>query len=179
MLPSGERELSKAHFGSTVPGKTQRILEVLSPENRLSRASATAFWKYWPFFIFPGTVLPFCYFSVVRKVPSAFWKYCSQKNVAASQALIAGERSSAYRGRALQRWPNFTFFIFPGTVLPFFYFSVVRKVPEKPVLFLPHPNFSVFVEIWLKKFATLKFKNLFLCPKNCQILILFDWTVLE
>jgi hypothetical protein len=57
VLPSGERELSKAHFGSTVPGKTQRILEVLSPENRLSRASATAFWKYWPnftFFYFSG-----------------------------------------------------------------------------------------------------------------------------
>ncbi len=33
----------------------------------------------------------------------------------------------------------FFFFIFPGTVLPFCYFSVVRKVPEKPVLFLPHP----------------------------------------
>jgi hypothetical protein len=32
-------------------------------------------------------------------------------------ALSAGERS---------RWPNFTFFIFPGTVLPFCYFSVVR-----------------------------------------------------
>jgi len=31
------------------------------------------------------------------------------------------------------------FFIFLGTVLPFCYFSVVRKVPEKPVLFLPHP----------------------------------------
>jgi hypothetical protein len=29
--------------------------------------------------------------------------------------------------------------VFPGTVLPFCYFSVVRKVPEKPVLFLPHP----------------------------------------
>jgi hypothetical protein len=29
-----------AHFGSTVPGKTQHILEVLFPEKR------SAFWKY-------------------------------------------------------------------------------------------------------------------------------------
>ncbi len=48
-------------------------------------------------------------------------------------ALSVGERSSS-------RWPNFTFFIFPGIVLPFCYFSVVRKVTEKPVLFLPHPD---------------------------------------
>jgi hypothetical protein len=84
---------------------------------------------------------------------SAFWKYCSRKKqrilevlfpekTSALIALIAGERS---------RWPNLTFFflfsfsgdstsIFLGTVLPFCYFSVVRKVPEKPVLFLPHPH---------------------------------------
>ncbi len=87
-----------------------------------------------------------------------FWKYCSRKNVAARQAhfgstvpgktsprvkrilevlfpekMSAGERSSA--GPILP----FFIFIFPGTVLPFCYFSVVRKVPEKPVLFLPHP----------------------------------------
>jgi hypothetical protein len=43
-------------------------------------------------------------------------------------------KSRAYAGKR-----SFTFFIFLGTVLPFFYFSVVRKVPEKPVLFLPHP----------------------------------------
>jgi hypothetical protein len=48
-----------------------------------------------------------------------------------TSALIAGECSSA--------GPILPFFIFPGTVLPYFYFSVVRKVPEKPVLFLPHP----------------------------------------
>ncbi len=55
--------------------------------------------------------------------------------------LIAGERSSAHAG------PILPFFFFPGIVLPFFrgqYFhfvtlSVVRKVTEKPVLFLPHP----------------------------------------
>ena len=112
----------------------QRILEVLFPEKR-----------------------------------SEFWKYCSRKNVAASQAhlgstvpgkksqahfgsTVPGKNVRAYRGRALQRWPNFTFFhfyfsgdstsIFPGTVLPFCYFSVVRKVPEKPVLFLPHPKYG-------------------------------------
>jgi hypothetical protein len=50
---------------------------------------------------------------------------------ASAPALIAGERSSA--------GPILPFFIFPGTVLPFSYFSVVRKVPEKPVLFLPDP----------------------------------------
>ncbi len=95
------------HFRSTVPGKTsprvKRILEVLFPKKR-------------------------------RRESSAFWKYCSRKKIAKRQTL--------------QRWPNFTFFyfsgystsIFPGTVLPFCYFSVVRKVPEKPVLFLPHPR---------------------------------------
>jgi len=48
-----------------------------------------------------------------------------------NRTLIAGERSTLTLAQ---------FFNFPGTVLPFFYFSVVRKVPEKPVLFLPHPN---------------------------------------
>jgi hypothetical protein len=51
------------------------------------------------------------------------------------RALSAGERSSAHAGPILP----FLIFIFPGIVLPFCYFSVVRKVPEKPVLFLPHP----------------------------------------
>jgi hypothetical protein len=60
--------------------RLQRILEVLSPEKRALI-----------------TVLPFFYFS--------------------------GDSTS----------------IFPGIVLPFCYFSVVWKVMEKPVLFLPHP----------------------------------------
>jgi hypothetical protein len=57
-------------------------------------------------------------------------------------ALIAGERSSTHAGPIL---PFLFLFsgdstsIFPGIVLPFCYFSVVRKVTEKPVLFLPHP----------------------------------------
>ncbi len=79
-------------FGSTVPGKTsprvKRILEVLFPEK--------------------------------------------------TSSLIMGERSSA--GPILP----FFIFIFPGTVLPFCYFSIVQKVPEKPVLFLPHPHLSSF-----------------------------------
>jgi hypothetical protein len=92
------------HFGSTKPGKTQRI-----------SAGERSRWPNFTFFIFPGTVLPKCILEVLTP------------------------EKRAYRGRALQRWPNFTFFNFPGTVLPFFYFSVVRKVPEKPVLFLSHP----------------------------------------
>ncbi len=68
----------------------------------------------------------------------------------------------AYRGRALQlersRWHNFAFFyfyfsgdstsIFPGMVLPFCYFSVVLKVTEKPILFLPHP-YAAAVTAWM------------------------------
>ncbi len=115
-----------------------------------------------------------------RRESSAFWKYCSRKNVATSQAhfgstvpgktsprvkrilevlfpektsaLIAGERSSA--GPIL---PLFIF-IFPGIVLPFCYFSVVRKVPEKPVLFLPHPETGGFIKCVItnvKKFCCL------------------------
>jgi hypothetical protein len=75
-----------------------------------------------------------------------------------NRALIMGERYTilevlnpkiARLSRASaphSRWPNFTFFNFPGTVLPFFYFSVVRKVPEKPVLFLPHPTTCAFLK---------------------------------
>ena len=81
-------------------------------------------------FGYAGPISPFLFFRV-QYFQNAFWKYCSRKN---SQCL---SRASA---PARSRWPNFTFFIFPGTVLPFFYFSVVRKVPEKPVLFLPHPR---------------------------------------
>ena len=98
----------KKRFGSTVPGKN--VLEVLFPEKtrvqkvpRVQKSPRLASLK------------------VKRILEVLFPEKC---------ALSAGERS---------RWPNITFFIFPGTVLPFFYFSVVRKVPEKPVLFLPHP----------------------------------------
>ena len=95
------------HFGSTVPGK-------------IGRALHTHAGPILPFFIFPGTVLPF---------------------TAHFGSTVPGKIVSAYRGRALHTHagPILPFFIFPGTVLPFFYFSVVRKVPEKPVLFLPHP----------------------------------------
>ncbi len=95
--------MSQAHFGSTVPGKNvapspkvaaspkvKRILEVLFPEK-----------------------------------------------TSALIGLIAGERSSA--GPILPFFSGDSTSIFPGTVLPFCYFSVVLKVPEKPVLFLPHP----------------------------------------
>jgi hypothetical protein len=78
----------------------QRILEVLSPENRAIIAGERSRW------------------------------------------LSASERSRWLSASERSHWPNFTFFIFPGIVLPFFYFSVVRKVPEKPVLFLPHPKES-------------------------------------
>ena len=76
----------------------ERILEVLFPEKRrressLSRVSAPALivgerssaGPILPFFIFPGTVLPFCYFSVVRRVPSAF---CYQNEVVGSVIKI-------------------------------------------------------------------------------------------
>jgi hypothetical protein len=99
-----------------------------------SKAYRGRVWVRWPnftFFIFPGTVLPKCILEVL------FPEKCrrgreSSLSRASAPALIAGERSSA--------GPILPFFIFPGTVLPFFYFSVVRKVPEKPVLFLPHPS---------------------------------------
>ncbi len=67
------------------------------------------------------------------------------------RALSAGERSSAHAG------PILPFFIFPGIVLPFCYFSVVRKVPEKPILFLPHPCFTPkkLVQPLLKKYSCL------------------------
>jgi hypothetical protein len=64
-------------------------------------------------------------------------------------------KSHAYRGRALHTHAGpilpFFIFIFPGTVLPFFYFSVVRKVPEKPVLFLPHPLYSTLLSLEARK----------------------------
>jgi len=104
------------HFGSTVPGKMlptvpgKNVLEVLFPEKtrvqkvpRVQKSPRLASLK-------------------VKRILEVLFPE--------KRALSAGERS---------RWPNITFFIFPGTVLPFFYFSVVRKVPEKPVLFLPHP----------------------------------------
>jgi len=126
VLPSGERELSKAHFGSTVPGKTQRILEVLSPENRLSRASATAFWKYWPnftFFYFSGYSTSILLFFRSTESPERILevlfpeKRCRESSLSrvSAPALIAGERSSA--GPILPflffRVQYFHFFIFP------------------------------------------------------------------
>jgi hypothetical protein len=54
--------------------------------------------------------------------------------------LSAGERS---------RWPNFTFFIFPGTVLPF-YFSVVRGStnPGKTRAYCAGPILPFFIFIF-------------------------------
>ncbi len=52
------------------------------------------------------------------------------------RALSAGERSSAHAGPILP----FFIFIFPGIVLPFCYFSVVRKVMENPFCFYPTPK---------------------------------------
>jgi hypothetical protein len=58
------------------------------------------------------------------------------------RALSAGEHGGRERlvWASAHAGPISPFFIFPGTVLPNYYFSVVRKLPEKPVLFLPHPN---------------------------------------
>jgi hypothetical protein len=88
--------------------RVKRILEVLFPEKR-------------------------------RRESSSFWKYCSQKKRPRLSRASAPELAQFY----------LFFFIFPGTVLPFCYFSVVRKVPEKPVLFLPHPNLGDFLPIGL------------------------------
>ncbi len=97
--------------------KVKRILEVLFPEKKSS-----AFWKYCS----------------RKKKSSAFWKYCSRKkrwresksrreskSKAHFASTVPGKKSQAnfgstvpgknirsYRGRALQRWPNFTFFLF-------------------------------------------------------------------
>ena len=102
---------SKMHFGSTVPGK-------MLPRVKLIGASL-------------GTLAQFHLFY--------FSGYSTSKMHFGS--TVPGKIVSAYRGRALHTHagPILPFFIFPGTVLPFFYFSVVRKVPEKPILFLPHP----------------------------------------
>jgi hypothetical protein len=59
-----------------------------------------------------------------RRESSAFWKYCSRKNVAASQAhfgsTVPGKKSpNAARSSAGPILPFFIF-IFPGIVLPFF-----------------------------------------------------------
>ena len=131
MLPSGERELSKAHFGSTVPGKTQRILEVLSPENRLSRASATAFWKYWPNFTFfyfsgystsillffrstesPERILEVLFPEKRRRESSAFWKHCSRKKRPRLSRASAPALAQFYLFLFF-RVQYFHFFIFP------------------------------------------------------------------
>ncbi len=118
--------MSQAHFGSTVPRKNSAFWKYCSRKKRrrLSRLSR-------------ASVSQAHFGSTVPGKNSTFWKYCYRKK---RQRLL---RASA------GRWPNFTFFyfyfsgdctsIFPGTVLPFCYFSVVRKVTEKPVLFLPHP----------------------------------------
>jgi hypothetical protein len=73
-----------------------------------------------PIFIFPWTVLPFYFGST----------YHGKTRLA---------RASA---QALTLAQFYLFFIFPWIVLPFCYFSVVRKVTEKPDLFLPHPCFG-------------------------------------
>ena len=131
--------LSDIKVAASPKVKVKRILEVLFPEktspgvkSNLIRESS-AFWKH-------------C--SRKKRCRSAFWKYCSIPFYFGS---TNPGKTRAYHGRALQcsRWPNFTFFyfyfsgdstsIFPGIVLPFCYFSVLRKVTEKPVLFLPHP----------------------------------------
>jgi hypothetical protein len=48
--------------------------------------------------------------STVPGKNSAFWKYCSRKNARLVRVS----------------WPNFKFFNFPGTVLPFFYFGSTK-----------------------------------------------------
>ena len=134
MLPSGERELSKAHFGSTVPGKTQRILEVLSPENRLSRASATAFWKYWPNFTF-------FYFSGYSTSILLFFR-STESPERILEVLFPEKRrreSSAYRGWALQRLSRasapalaqFYLFYFSGYSTSIFLFFRSTESPGK------------------------------------------------
>jgi hypothetical protein len=118
---------SKMHFGSTVPGKIVSAYR----GRALAQFHLFLFFRvqYFHFVIFPERILEVLFPEKRRRESSL--------SRASAPALIAGERSSA--------GPILPFFIFPGTVLPFFYFSVVRKVPEKPVLFLPHP----FIIPWL------------------------------
>ncbi len=88
-------------FGSTKPGKTQCILEVLNPEKTVHFGSTVpgkngAFWKYCSRkkqrileVLFPEKTLP-----RVKK-SSAIWKYCSRKNVAASQKGASSPKVAA------------------------------------------------------------------------------------
>jgi len=53
---------------------------------------------------------------------------------------LAQRSRSQKNALTLAQFYLFFIFIFPWIVLPFCYFSVVRKVTERPVLFLPHPS---------------------------------------
>jgi len=48
------------------------------------------------------------------------------------------------------------FLFFRVQYFHFFYFSVVRKVPEKPILFLPHPKNYSRREFWVVSDVCLK-----------------------
>ena len=107
------------YFGSTNPGISKQLLVTFAATFAATKCL---------------NILEVLFPVKCRRESSAFWKYCSRKKIAECQTPNAA-RSSA--GPILP----FFIFIFPGTILPFCYFSVVRKVPEKPVLFLPHPLF--------------------------------------
>ena len=102
-------------FGSTKPGKTSPRVKLIAGER----------WPTFTFFIFPGTVLPFCYFS------RAHFGSTVPGKTSPRVKLIAGERSSTYRGRALQRWPNITFFYFSGYSTSIFLFFRSTESPGK------------------------------------------------
>ncbi len=137
-----------AHFGSTVPGKNSAFWKYCSRKkrqrlSRLSRASVSQAMdklKLTPVkrileVLFPEKTAHFG--STVPGKNSAFWKYCSRKK---RQRLLRASAPGAHAGPILPFFSGDSTSIFPGIVLPFCYFSVVRKVPEKPVLFLPHPK---------------------------------------
>ena len=105
------------------------ILEVLTTEKRAHAGPILPFTMEkldltlpsahaGPIFIFPWTVLPFYFGSTNHR-----------------KTRLA--RASAHAGPILP--------FFPWIVLPFCYFSVVRKVTEKPVLFS-----KIYSKIWPK-----------------------------
>ncbi len=128
-------------FPEKTSPRVKRILEVLFPEKNVNLKSSFQIilnFKLITIFNFKVKRKKFSSPIANRQTPNAathaaFWKYCSRKK---RPHLSRLSRASAHTGPILP----FFIFIFPGIVLPFCYFSVVRKVTEKPVLFLPHPK---------------------------------------
>ena len=81
--------------------KVKRILEVLFPEKR-ALSAGERFQSEQNKVKFNLRVLEVLFPEKRRRESSAFWKYCSRKNVAASQAhfgsTVPGKNVRAYRG---------------------------------------------------------------------------------